>query len=94
MEVQETRTICKSENHSHFKRENNVLIEVLETGEEVQKIRFTFSKFPDWKKLSDQGVRYMKRYMRMWPNYFERVILEPTETNVGQLNEQPQLTLF
>lgn len=79
-----------SENHSHFKRENNVLIEVLESGEEVPKIRFTFSKFPDWVKLSEQGVKYMKRYMRMWPNHFERVITEPTDTN----DEQSQLSLF
>ena len=41
-------------------------------------IKFTFSKFCDWgpntsskQYLKEQGVKYMQKYMNMWPNHWE-----------------------
>ena len=90
MEVLATK-IKKSENHSHFKREDNVLIEVLESGDERGIFSFK-QRFPDFKRLSEEGVKYMKRYVRMFPNLVE-IVLNTPETALIKESET-QLTLF
>lgn len=64
-------------------RKNNVIIANLIDGEEVPLIRLK-QKFIDVMILSGEAMKYMERYLEMFPNLWEKIEKE----------DKVQLTLF
>lgn len=80
--------LIKSDKHCYFKRIDNVLIEVLSTGEEVPALKFK-QHFIDVLKLNQTTIDYMNRYIEMFPQLIEEIEIIIPEENSGE-----QLTLF
>lgn len=80
--------LVPSENHCHFKRIGNVLIEVLSTGEEVPVLKFK-QHFIDVQKINLCAIDYLNRYIEMFPHLIEKIEIIIPEENSGE-----QLTLF
>lgn len=59
-------------------RKNNVLYE-----EGIPIIKFTFSRFIDVENMRIAGIKYMQRYIELYPNYCEKIT-----------SKEKQLTLF
>jgi hypothetical protein len=69
-----------------YSRENNILIANKTNGEKVPLVEFQYN-FPDLVVVVDAPLNYMKKFMTMYPNLWEKVEPEKTDTN-------PQLSLF
>lgn len=69
-----------------YSRENNILIANKTNGEKVPLVKFK-QKFIDFSVLSDTAFQYLKNYMQYYPELWERIEPEKTDTN-------PQLSLF
>lgn len=67
------------DNRKHYTRYNNILYE-----DGVPVVKFTSSKFidvgnmtPAGKPMSDKGMEYIRKYMRMFPNNYEIMAFKP-----------------
>lgn len=69
-----------------YSRENNILIANKTNGDKVPLVKFQ-QTFPDKLILESRHIDYMQDYMTMYPNLWEKVEPEKTETN-------QQLTFF
>jgi hypothetical protein len=69
-----------------YSRENNILIANKTNGDKVPLVKFQYN-FPDLVVVVDAPLDYMKKFMTMYPNLWEKVKPENTNTN-------PQLSLF
>lgn len=80
--------LVQSEDHSHFKRIDSVLIEVLSTGIEKPVLKFK-QFFPDVQEFKPQVIQYMNNYIEKFPELIQEI---KTVSNKGSSSEQ--LTLF
>lgn len=80
--------LVKSENHSHYKRIDSVVIEVLSTGEE-KPVLFFKQHFIDIQKINQTTIDYMNRYIEMFPQHVEWI-----KSIISEENPNEQLTLF
>lgn len=69
-----------------YSRENNILIANTTSGESIPLVKFK-QKFPDKLVLESQAFDYIKKYMTIYPDLWEKIEPENTNTN-------PQLSLF
>lgn len=52
-----------------YSRHNNILYQ---NG--IPLYKFTYSRFPDFDVLTNQGTIYMEKYLNMYPQYFEKIM--------------------
>lgn len=69
-----------------YSRENNILIANKTNGEKVPLVKFK-QTFPDVLILEGQHFDYLEKYMTIFPELWERIEPEKTDTN-------SQLSLF
>ena len=69
-----------------YSRQNNILIARKTSGESIPLVKFK-QTFPDKLILEVYAIEYLKKYMTMYPNLWDKIEPENTNTN-------PQLSLF